>query len=77
MRNLAYALINLNETNKLLPRHRNKCQNSGKTFKYVTTCFRLDACSSFNNIEGSANAELFKVSRLLCIRWPESQIQGK
>lgn len=68
MLNLAYALINLKETNKLLPRHRNKCHNSGNTFKYVTAFYRLDVCSSFNNIEGRVIAELFKVPRLLYIQ---------
>ena len=58
MDSLAYALINLKEKNKLLPTYRNKCQNSGKTFKCVNTSFRLDACSSFNNIEASGIAEL-------------------
>lgn len=69
MQNVAHVLINLKETIKLLWRHRNKCQNSGNIFKYITASYRLDAASSFNNIEGIRSLQN-------CSRWLACYILG-
>lgn len=63
------AFINLKETIKLLWRHRNKCQNSGDIFKYITASYRLDSASSFNNIEGIRSLQN-------CSRWLACYILG-
>lgn len=69
MQNVAHVLINLKETIKLLWRHRNKCQNSGDIFKYITASYRLDSASSFNNIEGIRSLQN-------CSRWLACYILG-
>ena len=61
----ANALINLFETNKLLPRHRSKCQNSGNTFKYITTSYRMDVYASINDIKAELSRNCSKGPRLL------------